>query len=84
MVTEKMVEYFAGDVRRINHALKVDAFASMLSKSARVDNETFEAIHYAAILHDIGIKVSEKNTTHRQEIIRSWKARRSPAKYSPE
>ena len=60
MVAEKMVEYFAGDVRRINHALKVDAFASMLARGTLVDGETAEIIHYAAILHDIGIKVSEK------------------------
>lgn len=60
MVTEKMIEYFEGDVRRINHALKVNSFAILIGRSAALDSQTMDVIHYAAILHDIGIKESEK------------------------
>lgn len=48
------------DVRRINHALKVFDFAHIISDEQSLDKKTKEIISYTAILHDIGIKNSEK------------------------
>lgn len=55
----KMIEYFGTDVRRINHALKVHSFASLIAKNENLNAEIQEITEVAAILHDIGIPVSE-------------------------
>lgn len=56
----KMIDYFNGDVRRINHALKVHSFATMIAKREDVDSYMLRIIQIAAILHDIGIKEAER------------------------
>jgi HD superfamily phosphodiesterase len=59
-VMEKMVEYFGRDTRRINHALKVFAFARIISSHEPSDGQTQEIIAYTALLHDIGIIEAER------------------------
>lgn len=53
----RMAEYFGSDIRRINHAMKVYAYAKMLSK--KLPDKQRETLIIAAILHDIGIKNAE-------------------------
>jgi hypothetical protein len=63
LVTETlagMVDYFGTDVRRINHALKVYGFASLIARKEDLSNLELEIIDLASILHDIGIPVSEQ------------------------
>jgi HD superfamily phosphodiesterase len=63
LVTEtlnRMVEYFGNDVQRINHALKVYGFASLIARKEDLSNLKLEIIDLASILHDIGIPVSEQ------------------------
>jgi HD superfamily phosphodiesterase len=50
-----MLKYNSNDVRRINHALKVFAFAQNIAKCENCDEHTQTVIEYASILHDIGI-----------------------------
>jgi hypothetical protein len=52
-----MIEYFGSDLRRINHSLKVYAFAKTLSGG--IDPNERETLLLAAILHDIGIRNAE-------------------------
>ncbi|WP_425808014.1 HD domain-containing protein [Desulfitobacterium sp. Sab5] len=59
-IMKKMVEYFDGDVRRINHALKVYAFAKSIGELENIPAEKMKILEAAAILHDVGIKESEK------------------------
>ena len=59
-VLKSMIEYFGADVRRINHALKVYGFAKTISRCENLNKHTIKVIEIAAILHDIGIPVSEK------------------------
>lgn len=59
-VIKSMIDYFGNDVRRINHALKVYGFASTISRSEKLSQETIDIIEIAAVLHDIGIPLSEK------------------------
>jgi len=71
-IIDKMVSFYETDVNRINHALKVYAFASCIArKEILTENETF-IVDIAAILHDIGIKEAEKKYNssggHYQEI----------------
>ena len=55
-----MVNYFGNDVRRINHALKVNSFARLIGQKEGLDPEILEIIEISSILHDIGIPVSEQ------------------------
>lgn len=59
-VINAMLAYYAGDVRRINHFLKVYGFAKAIGEMEGLDESTQEIIEIAALTHDIGIKNSEK------------------------
>ncbi|MBU5317899.1 HD domain-containing protein [Clostridium bornimense] len=56
----KMIEYFDGDVKRINHAIKVYQFAKLISSKENMEEDEYRALELAAILHDIGIKNAER------------------------
>lgn len=59
-VLEAMIRYDGKDVRRINHAMKVHAFARHLALSEGLDGRALEVLETAAILHDIGIHEAER------------------------
>lgn len=59
-IMNDMIEYFGEDVRRINHAIKVYGFAKTLGELECLDNNGQFVLEVSAILHDIGIKVSEE------------------------
>jgi HD superfamily phosphodiesterase len=56
----RMIEYFKGDGKRINHALKVYSFASAMGEAEALDAEKLINLKLASILHDIGILESER------------------------
>lgn len=53
----KMIEYEDGCVERVNHFLKVFAFAKTIAEGEGIDGETQEILEAAAVTHDIGIRV---------------------------
>jgi len=55
----KMIEYYAGDPRRVNHFLKVYGFAKAIGAGEGLDARTREILEIAALTHDIGIRNSE-------------------------
>ena len=59
-ILERMIAYDSGDARRINHALKVFAFAHFIAEKEGLDPELAATIDAAAILHDIGIHKAEE------------------------
>ncbi|WP_319200468.1 HD domain-containing protein [uncultured Ilyobacter sp.] len=59
-IQKLMISYFGKDVRRINHALKVYCFAKSIGESENLDSEKQKILEISAILHDIGIKISEE------------------------
>lgn len=59
-ILQKMIEYFATDVRRINHAIKVYGFANCIARRERLSENEIRIVDISAILHDIGIKEAEK------------------------
>ena len=59
-VMSAMIACFGHDVRRINHALKVHAFAELIACREVDDPWTHEIVGIAALLHDIGIHEAEK------------------------
>lgn len=69
---QAMVEYDKGDVPRIQHFMKVHDFAVTIAQLENVDEKTLFILETAAILHDIGIHVSEQkygncNGKHQEE-----------------
>lgn len=68
-----MIAYDKGDVLRIQHFMKVHNFAVTIAQLEGVDECTLFILETAAILHDIGIHVSEEkygncNGKHQEEL----------------
>ena len=59
-LTLEMIDYFSGDPKRIQHFIKVHSFARIIGICENVDKDTLFIIETAAIVHDIGIKISEE------------------------
>ena len=60
MLYQKMVEYYFGDPKRIQHFIKVHSFAKQIGISEQLDNDTMFVLEAAALMHDIGIKPAEE------------------------
>lgn len=54
------IEYNAGDPKRIQHTTKVHAYASLIGKCEGLDETTLFVLESAALVHDVGIRASEK------------------------
>ena len=59
-VMEETIKYFDGDLKRINHLVKVYGFAKTIGELEGLDEKTQKILEITAIIHDIGIKISEK------------------------
>lgn len=59
-IIRAMVRYNRSDPRRVQHALKVFAFADSIGKLEGLDPDTRQILNLAAVLHDIGIRNSER------------------------
>ena len=59
-----MIDYNNGDPKRIQHTTKVHAYASMIGKFEGLDEDTLFILESAALVHDIGIRASEKKYGH--------------------
>ncbi len=58
-LTEKMIEYYAGDPKRIQHFIKVHAFSRYIGLRERLTEHELFVLECAALVHDIGIKPAE-------------------------
>ena len=63
-VAQAMMERNRGDIRRIEHSLKVYGWALQLGINESIDEKTLEILEITALLHDIGIHVAEKKYGH--------------------
>jgi predicted metal-dependent HD superfamily phosphohydrolase len=69
-IIQEMIRFFGTDVKRINHALKVYAYAQTIAELENLSSEKRESAVVAAILHDVGIKIAEEkygSCTFRQQ-----------------
>lgn len=57
---EKMIDYYAGDPKRVQHFLKVHEFAGLIGEAEQLPEDELAVLKTAAIVHDIGIKASEQ------------------------
>jgi len=56
----KMIEYFEGDPKRIQHFIKVHSLAKIIGSEEGLDAETQLILEATALLHDVGIKKGEE------------------------
>ena len=67
-----MMQKNSGDTKRIEHSLKVFAYAQFLGVAESLDYKTLEILELTALLHDIGIHIAERkygtSTSHYQEV----------------
>jgi glycosidase len=59
-IISEMISYYSGDVRRINHFLKVHSFAKTIGELENINEDELYILEIAAVVHDIGIKASEQ------------------------
>ena len=59
-----MISYDNGDPKRIQHTTKVHAYAALIGIGEGLDEETQFILESAALVHDIGIRASEKKYGH--------------------
>ncbi len=59
-IIREAIAYDSPDIRRINHFLKVYAFAKMIGEGERLSPDEQYILELAAVLHDIGIRESER------------------------
>ena len=55
----EMIKYDSGDVKRIQHLVKVHDFARIIGIAEDMGEEELFVLEAAAILHDIGIHAAE-------------------------
>ena len=60
LLIKTMISYYANDPCRIQHFIKVHDFAGVIGKLEKLGDEEQNILEIAAIVHDIGIKVSEE------------------------
>lgn len=58
-VIESAVSYDRGDPKRINHFMKVYAFAGLIGRKEGISGRELDILEAAAVLHDIGIHNAE-------------------------
>lgn len=59
-LTRRMIAFYAGDPKRIQHFIKVHSFARLIGEGESLDVETQLTLETAALVHDIGIKPAEE------------------------
>lgn len=59
-IINEMISYYSKDPRRVNHFLKVYSFSKSIGELERIDEDTQNILEVAAVMHDIGIKISEE------------------------
>ncbi len=60
LLIDRMIDFYAGDAKRIQHFIKVHAFASHIGIAEGLDTQTQLTLEAAALVHDIGIKPAEE------------------------
>lgn len=53
---KKMVAFYRGEPKQIQHFVKVHSFARLIGQEEHLDEKTFYILEAAALVHDIGIR----------------------------
>lgn len=57
---QKMISYYEGDPKRIQHFLKVHSLAKLIGLNEGLNEDVLFILEAAALVHDIGIKEAER------------------------
>lgn len=57
---QSMIHYMAGDLRRIQHFVKVHAYSRLIGTLEKLEPHTLFLLEAAALTHDIGIREGER------------------------
>ena len=60
LLAVKMMEYYAGDAKRIQHFIKVHSLARLVGVKENMPEHALYILEAAALTHDIGIKKAEE------------------------
>ena len=60
LLAVKMMEYYAGDAKRIQHFIKVHSLARLIGVKENLSEHELHILEAAALTHDIGIKSAEE------------------------
>ena len=60
LLAVKMMEYYAGDAKRIQHFIKVHSLARLIGVKENLPTHELYILEAAALTHDIGIKKAEE------------------------
>ena len=71
----KMIEFYRGDPARIQHFVKVHSFAKLIGEEEHLEEKTLYILEAAAYVHDIGIRLENKNMATKMADCRSRKVR---------
>ena len=63
LLTIKMMEYYTGDAKRIQHFIKVHSLAHLIGVKENLTQHELYILEAAALTHDIGIKKQRSFTT---------------------
>lgn len=64
-----MILYNAKDPKRVQHFMKVAAFAALIARGERVDAHTQFLLEAAGYVHDIGIRVAEEKYGYQNGVL---------------
>ena len=72
IVKEKMIEYYAGDSRRVHHFLKVHSFAKLIAEMEGMEPDEMQVLEIAALAHDIGrnMDIIMASCRNRRDLLR--------------
>ncbi len=72
---QKAIAFDHGDAKRIQHFLKVHAFAALIGHLENIPQDTQDLLEAAAILHDIGIHAAEeKHHSTARDLLEGFEA----------
>lgn len=60
LLTHKMIQYYKGDPKRIQHFIKVHSFARLIGIGENLSHDEQFRLEAAALVHDIGIRPAEE------------------------
>lgn len=63
-LSRALINYNYGDPQRIQHTTKVHAYAQLIGIEEGLDEETQFILESAVLVHDVGIRASEKKYGH--------------------
>ena len=70
IVKEKMIEYYAGDSRRVHHFLKVHSFAKLIAEMEGMEPDEMQVLEIAALGYNNGKLQEQEGPPEARRLLR--------------